>query len=414
MRSQNSKSNIEAGANPAEPKLAATILGDCTVSLWGLTATERLKRSFVRAGVADCRSDGDPLPQSGEVVLVRADYLFEERLIRDLVARPGVILAIDRRTETGGSARVAVAAHVDAARAEQVAAALRDGPLGGQNVAGLAVLGPDEVGSAYNHALRKRSSPYVLSLTDEPRAAIEHRMFHGAYKGVTDFVTKWLWPAPALVVTRLAAKLGYSPNFITAISLFLVFAAMGLFAQGEFLAGLVSAWLMTFLDTVDGKLARVTLTSTPMGNVFDHGIDLIHPPFWYVAWWYGLVGPLGSTIDGELAAYLAPALWIIVVGYVVGRLMEGLFIWLFRIEIHAWRPIDSAFRLFTARRNPNLALLTVGTLCGRPDLGFLAVAVWTVLSLLFHGVRICQAAWLRRSGVTLQSWLSEADRRKTA
>ena len=41
---------------------------------------------------------------------------------------------------------------------------------------------------------------------------------------------------------------------------------------------------MTFLDTVDGKLARVTLTSSPFGNVLDHSLDLIHPPFWYWAW----------------------------------------------------------------------------------------------------------------------------------
>ena len=44
---------------------------------------------------------------------------------------------------------------------------------------------------------------------------------------------------------------------------------------------------MTFLDTVDGKLARTTLTSSKWGDIFDHGIDLVHPPFWYVAWGAG-------------------------------------------------------------------------------------------------------------------------------
>jgi phosphatidylglycerophosphate synthase len=45
---------------------------------------------------------------------------------------------------------------------------------------------------------------------------------------------------------------------------------------------------MTFLDTVDGKLARVTLTSSRIGDVLDHGLDLLHPPFWYLAWGIGL------------------------------------------------------------------------------------------------------------------------------
>ncbi len=45
---------------------------------------------------------------------------------------------------------------------------------------------------------------------------------------------------------------------------------------------------MTFLDTVDGKLAHVTLTSSRFGHIFDHSLDLLHPPFCYLAWGLGL------------------------------------------------------------------------------------------------------------------------------
>ena len=45
---------------------------------------------------------------------------------------------------------------------------------------------------------------------------------------------------------------------------------------------------MTFLDTVDGKLARVTVNSSYFGHLFDHAIDLISPPFWYLIWGLGL------------------------------------------------------------------------------------------------------------------------------
>src|SRR3546814_9511401 len=75
---------------------------------------------------------------------------------------------------------------------------------------------------------------------------------------------------------------------VTLASLLLVGAAFYWFAAGQYAIGLVAAWLMTFLDTVDGKLARVTVTHTKFGNVFDHGIDLVHPPFWYWAWMIGL------------------------------------------------------------------------------------------------------------------------------
>src|SRR3546814_10539665 len=62
-----------------------------------------------------------------------------------------------------------------------------------------------------------------------------------------------------------------------------------------------------------------------------------------------------------------------------------------------WRPFDSRFRLITARRNPNLILLTLSVLIGRPDLGIIWVAVWTVLSLFVHAWQIVQALWTSRT-----------------
>jgi phosphatidylglycerophosphate synthase len=162
--------------------------------------------------------------------------------------------------------------------------------------------------------------------------------------------------------------------------------------------------MMTFLDTVDGKLARVTLTSSKFGNIFDHGIDLVHPPFWYVAWYFGVSG--GAT-EGQ-TLLLAGAAWTAVIGYVVGRLQEGFFLWRYHMELHAWRRIDSVFRLFTARRNPNLAIMTVAVIGGRPDIGLQAAAVWTMLSLLFHFLRIGQAIRSERAGEPVQSWLAES------
>lgn len=375
------------------------LLGDETVRLWGISGRERLRRAFRRAGIdAERMNPSAAWPAEGEVIVARADYLYEESLIRALVATDGVLLA----EGVGGSGKP-VAARVDAALAAAVA---RHIETGGQSPApsGLRRLGPAELGSAYNHALRKRAQPYLLSMQETPRIELERLSFAGAYKGVTDFVTKWLWPAPALMATRWAAERGISANAVTFVSLIFVLLAMGLFAEGWFATGLVAAWLMTFLDTVDGKLARVTLTASKWGNVFDHGIDLIHPPFWYWAWWHGLgasgVAP-GMAID--------LAFWIVFIGYFVGRALEGIFIWQFGIELHAWRRIDSWFRLFTARRNPNLAILTVATLLGRPDAGLVCVAVWTIASTLFHVVRIGQAFLARRAGRRPVSWLAEPE-----
>jgi phosphatidylglycerophosphate synthase len=172
-----------------------------------------------------------------------------------------------------------------------------------------------------------------------------------------------------------------------------------LFWRGDFALGLLAAWLMTFLDTVDGKLARVTLTATRLGNVFDHGIDLMHPPFWWWAWFAGL-GAAGFAMPDQ-----SLLLAVVVGGYILQRVEEGIFIKSFGIEMHIWRPFDSWFRLITARRNPNLVLLTAGTLFGGPDLGMIAVAAWTAVSLSIHTMQILQALAAHRKG-QLVSWLA--------
>jgi phosphatidylglycerophosphate synthase len=182
-----------------------------------------------------------------------------------------------------------------------------------------------------------------------------------------------------------------------------VFTALAfwLFLEGHFALGLMAAWAMTFLDTVDGKLARTTLTSSKWGDVFDHGIDLVHPPFWYVAWGLGL----------SAAGFTWPPVtfwWVIAAilgGYVIQRLFEGIAIKWLGLEIHIWRPVDTLFRQITARRNPNLLLLTASLLIGRPDWGLMAVAIWTVLCLVLHGLQLMQALAAKRDG-PLTSWMT--------
>jgi len=386
---------------PASQIRKVLLIGDGNSRLWGITAAERLRRALKRAGVtAEPAAGGAPLPADGGLLIVRADYLYDEPLIQALVAEPGVVLL-----DEAGGRNLPVAAHVASADGE---AALRHVETEGsvERPAGLAARGPAALASTYRHALRKRANPYLLPMRGTPIAELERVSFGGAYKGVTDFVTKWLWPAPARAVTRWCADLGISANAVTFASLLLVLLAIWLFARGNFLWGIAAAWPMTFLDTVDGKLARVTLTSSKWGNAFDHGIDLVHPPIWYWAWWHGLLA------TGYAAPALLPldtAFWIVFAGYFVGRAMEGLFIWQFGIELHAWRRIDSRFRLFTARRNPNLAILTLATIAGRPDLGLALVALWTVLSAAFHAVRILQAFAERSAGRTPRSWLAEPE-----
>jgi phosphatidylglycerophosphate synthase len=357
-------------------------VGQSPLRIWALPSEERLRRQLVRAGAASAAAEAE------RVVLLRADWVYDDALVRGLAdARDDVALVA-----ADGSI---AALGVDAARSKEASALLAEG----RAPATARSLGALQLADSYNDALRKREPPYLLPLTADGLPAIERRIFEGSYKGVTDLVTLYAWPRPARYVTRLCANAGITPNQVTSASLVFVLAAMALFWTGHYALGLIAAWAMTFLDTVDGKLARVTLRSSRFGDVFDHSIDLIHPPFWWWAWIVGL------PAAGFALEHASLVLAVIVAGYVLQRVEEGIFIACFGIEMHVWKRFDSRFRLVTARRNPNLLLLTASVLAGRPDLGIVAVAIWTAASLAIHALRLLQAGLARRGG-PLRSWLA--------
>ena len=374
------------------PKLV--LIGRDGGRLWGRTTGERLRILFSRNGVDGTLTEEEAGDADGPVIVVRADAVLDPPLVAALVSRPGLILIADDGTTP-------VAAHAPAGEAAAALESIRTG----RPVPPLQARRPKDLGVNFWKKLRKRETPYAMILRDDNRAEVEWRSFMGTYKGATDLVTKRVWPRPAFHVTRWLADTFVTPNMVTTLSAVFVVLAFWLFLQGHYGWGLVCAWFMTFLDTVDGKLARTTLKTSTWGDIFDHGIDLIHPPFWYVAWGLGLERaghPLSDTVWWW-------TIGVIVAGYVLQRVIEGMAIKWLGLEIHIWRRIDTFFREITARRNPNLVILTVFTLFGRPDLGLVAVAVWTGICLLLHAVQIVQAfAEKRRSG-GLVSWMTRGE-----
>ncbi len=390
---------VEAAAEPLPDRVfkpALCFIGASEIRLWSLTPIERLRRQFAREAITQELSIGEAKRYNGPVIFIRADAVIDQPLIPILVKRPNLLMI-----GSAGQNNAPLAVQAQGQHAAAIAELLQNG---GEPSPDLQLLSrsPDQLDAKFWKALRKRETPYAFRLDAENKPDVEWRMFMGTYKGATDLVTKHLWPWPAFLVTRWLAPRSITPNMVTLVGAVMVFLAFWFFWQGQYGLGLLAAWLMTFLDTVDGKLARTTLTSSKWGDVFDHGLDLIHPPFWYVAWGLGL-GQMAYALDSR-------TFWIVIAailgGYVLQRLMEGISIKWLGLEIHIWRPIDTVFRQITARRNPNLVILTAFTLLGRPDWGLIAVAWWTVICLVLHGLQLLQALFAQRSG-PLESWMAK-------
>ena len=376
--------------------IQALVLEESPVKLWGLSARERLRRQLKETGKVSLLDSPGELTGSGQVLLLNGRYLFEVRTLAGLINKNNAMLFCPTDS-------LPAAAMVDHALVSRASAYLagEQGSVADPNL--FTRITPDDL-AAFNDDLKSAQTPFLEPVTEESKPKLENRLYGNAYKGITDLVTKFLWPRPAKKAVQLAANLGLSPNMVTTTGLILTLAACYFFYNGQYFAGLTAGWLMTFLDTVDGKLARVTVQSSKFGHLYDHLIDLIHPPFWYVYWGMSLA-PL-TPVLGFGQEQLE---WLIIIGYVGGRIVEGIFPLLGHCSIFTWRPFDAWFRLVTARRNPCLVILTISALIGRPDWGFVAVVFWTILTTLFLVLRTLQGLVARLRSGPLQSWLSADD-----
>lgn len=400
VRSQNASKHLDVEQGDPEGHKSDTVstrptvglLSDSALKIWGLSLPEWQMRAMKKAG-ADLVS----LDEADPDIVMDVNWVLSSGLAAAFVASPDTALVSEGKIiATNG---------LDLSSARQIMGkSPQDETV--RNIlqtSGITVRSPDDLAGSYNKRLRKTEPPYALDTSRVPVADIMKRQYASSYKGVTDFVTKYFWPIPAYYVTRLCANLKLKPNMVTTIGMFSMFAAMYYFYHGQWALGFITGWFMTFLDTVDGKLARTTMTYSDWGNLYDHGIDLVHPPFWYTAWFFGLGGVINWP---DLMTIALLVLWV---GYVVDRVIEAIFVARHGFHIHVWRPINSFMRVITARRNPNVFIFMIGIILSTiwPSAaigGFYVVVIWTWLCILFNiGVSI--ASTITRKPVT--SWMED-------
>lgn len=381
--------------DPDRPEIRFAILADSPFSIWRRPMAEDLAQRLVATGLV--RHEGTPrtMPADADAVLVRADTFFDRAAVHLLLHRKPSLIVVPAE----GAMVRPVAVYCRGSDAEAWRARLEGDPVEvSQLPPEVEIIDTRTLPQVYDYLLRKRTRPFIREIDAETIGEIERRTFRIAYKGVTDLVTKWVYPVPAFYATRLAARLGITPNAITSVSLVLVFVVLWLFATGNFAAGVALGYLMSFLDTVDGKLARVTQNASRFGERFDHVIDMVHPPFWWLAFWWGAT-PAEPPADWNEVAIATFA------GYVAVRVQEWRFKRRFGVRIHVWRRFDSRFRLVTTRRNPNLVILTVALSFADAQRGVFWVAGWMAASFAVHSLRWLQAEIETRRSGALVSWL---------
>jgi phosphatidylglycerophosphate synthase len=378
-------------------------------TLFGVPPLERLRRSIGRRAVGDTVTLSGPAAATASWPGARIDAgtaPLGTRLRRALAGASGAVVAIDGANaidprlfqvlgdaprscvaSRGEGARRAVALSLQPALADAISVDATDlGAVADALLAAGRIEPLDERAfPTYIDKLR-RSLPYWLYVVDDAatRRTIERRLFWDNYKGSTDLLTRWVYPPLVWPLVRLCTRFGIHPNLVTILSIVLAFAAVPLFAAGHFISGFACAYAMSVLDSVDGKVARLTLTDSRIGNILDHGLDQVHPPFWYFAWAWGLGA---RTLADPL---YSAALWLIAF-YFADRIVLSVAKARIGFALHAATPLDQHVRSVIARRNITMTIMAIALLFGAGSAGFMVVTVWQGMTFAWH---LARTAWL--------------------
>jgi phosphatidylglycerophosphate synthase len=345
----------------------------------------RLPLEWRRGGETYAARLGQMLAAAGQdsLLVLDATTLADHRLPASLATRSASTVVLSREAQdtaavlfiTGDPAPVTAALAANPANAAALGRLLVD--------AGSVPAFKDEEFNGFVRRLR-RTLPYYLFTVDsaERAAKLERFLFWSNYKGSTDLFTRYVYPPLVWIMVGPLARWRVHPNWVTAVGIVLALGAIPLWANGWWITGFVMAYGMSVLDSVDGKLARLTFTDSVSGNYLDHGLDMVHPPLWYLSWAYGL----GIATEGWGSPLGQGAIAIFAL-YVIDRLVLKIYPYVFKRAFHTHSRMDSVVRSFIARRNISLPLFTVGYLIGLGREAFFLIVAWQAATTFYHAAR---------------------------
>ena len=124
---------------------------------------------------------------------------------------------------------------------------------------------------SYVPELRLTMAPVMVRLERPAQLReVERLMYRRTFKGVIDIVASRGYYHPVRWITRLLAPTAVSPNSVTVLSIAAIWLAVPCFALGIPGAGTALAWAGVIADSVDGKLARLTLNLSDRMGAVEH------------------------------------------------------------------------------------------------------------------------------------------------
>lgn len=298
------------------------------------------------------------------VLALAADHLVDLRVLRALLVSEETTVA-----------------SADGDRAEPIAwVRSKDLRPDGAEIATRAARLPLATLDPYSPELRGTATPYAFAVvTESDRERAWTVLFDHVQKRALDLPGQYFDTPFENFLVRRFAPTDVTPNQITLATLVLAAFVAMLFAHGWLRVGVLLALVVGVLDGVDGKLARMKLATSKIGEL-EHVGDFLYENAWYLslaAWFAATAGAAYWYAGLVLAACdLADSLLYLVAQKRTGKMLD---------ELTAF---DRRFRAIAGRRNVYVMIFVAGFFLGDAATAFLVAVGWAVTTVAVHAARV--------------------------
>ncbi len=336
----------------------------------GFLRRYKIKHRFLQSNESLKTVIHNEMQNEKDLILLEGNGLYDERLISALISSKKAIWIKD------GERDVPLAARLNADHIQSITTSAEITEI-------LKKLEQFEIRlmSNYVRFLRRSVVPMMLKLgPDSDKRAIENTMYANSFKGTMEFIAVYGYRLPVRELTRLCARTPITPNMITAAALICSFGAIPALALGWLWTGLIMAAGFIIFDSLDGKLARMTIRLSKAADRFDHLTSLPTRTGWYLALgWHLSNGAFNSNIGIACLIYtLTPY---------IDKLTGVIFNAKFGRSPLDYTALDAKVHLFTVRRN-DIFLLIFGMFFGFVHTAYMIAAVWALMTWIWHLYRL--------------------------
>ncbi len=244
---------------------------------------------------------------------------------------------------------------------------------------------------SYVPGMRRQVRPFWCRVdSKKDLASCKRELVRATQKGTLDFHAWYINRHIENKILYYLSELKITPNQLTVLTNIVAYLVTFLFLTGHLLAGSVLTYVVSVMDGLDGKLARIRGRLTKLGNI-EHSFDFLFEQSWYIslAWFLSSHPDRFSLTGAGNQAPLKIALGIVLFnGFATHCYMQ--FKEVMGISLSDCAPFDRKFRRFDGRKNIYIYYILLGVILGAPLYSLFAILIHATVTAVVYALRACK------------------------